>query len=529
MPNTAHSINRSHAYLAGILMAILMAAVLLGLFATYIRDTQHVLAAELFARIEQVASDAYNTLVPLNDLGHTDCSEENIRAMEAAQFNAVYPRQIMFYVDGAGICSTGSGILDSPARRPPADFFSPATGAEVWVNREFILDLTGKPFVAIILKLGNYSAMLDPASIAVPDGSPFDWQILFREPDTGQVVHVLGTQGLYRNDDPAQGSADKNFFYHEICNASHTYICLVQTTTSANIASGYRHLLTLLGVFSLAFGGLGGRLVHRYQHRQLDMATRVANGFRNDAYYWLFQPILDMEKNRIIGCEVLSRFSDSHGSALPDEYLPALREAGLTAQFTRLMFRNILPDLDGQEELPDDFKVSINIFPADIKSGAINDIITMPEIRNSRFNLTLEITEEEYLDEIGGQDSLDKIREAGLSISIDDFGTGYSNLKQLKKLDCSFLKIDRSYIADLEHEPIKSSLIPLIVSVAEQLDLWVIAEGVETFEQQVILVGLGIRYGQGTLFGNPMTAAELISHISALAIGNSGTAVIMDE
>ena len=529
MPQIAQ-FKKSYPYLAGILLGLLSAAILLGAFITYIRGNQQEQADWLFNQFNTVVEDFYGALIPLNALGLTTCDAENLRAMEIAQFNAVYPRQIMFYIEGDGACSTGSGMLDEPVRRPPPDIISPATGAQIWVNRKIILDLTGQPFTAIILKLGNYSAMVDPGTIALPDGSPFDWQILYREPGSpGQTIHVHGTQGLYLQDKASADFSYDSFFYHESCDTERTYVCLVQTTSTANIAREYANVFALFSLLSLALGSMSGRFVYTWQRRQLHMAARVLNGFRNDAYYWLFQPIFDMEKNRIIGCEVLSRFSDDYGDAMPDDYLPAIRDAGLTADFTRLMFRKILPDLDSRQDLPDGFRVSINIFPADIISGAINDIIRMDAVRQSRFALTLEITEEEYLDEIGGQDSLDKIREAGLSISIDDFGTGYSNLNQLKKLNCSYLKIDRSYIAELEHEPIKSSLIPHIVRMAEQLKLWAIAEGVETFEQMVILVGLGIRYGQGNLFGNPMTAAALSDHIEALVIGNSNNAVLPEN
>jgi len=480
VPQTAQ-FKKSYPYLAGILLGLLSAAILLGAFITYIRGNQQEQADWLFNQFNTVVEDFYGALIPLNALGLTTCDAENLRAMEIAQFNAVYPRQIMFYIEGDGACSTGSG-------------------------------------------------MVDPGTIALPDGSPFDWQILYREPGSlGQTIHVHGTQGLYLQDKASADFSYDSFFYHESCDTERTYVCLVQTTSTANIAREYANVFALFSLLSLALGSMSGRFVYTWQRRQLHMAARVLNGFRNDAYYWLFQPIFDMEKNRIIGCEVLSRFSDDYGDAMPDDYLPAIRDAGLTADFTRLMFRKILPDLDSQQDLPAGFRVSINIFPADIISGAINDIIRMDAVRQSRFALTLEITEEEYLDEIGGQDSLDKIREAGLSISIDDFGTGYSNLSQLKKLNCSYLKIDRSYIAELEHEPIKSSLIPHIVRMAEQLKLWAIAEGVETFEQMVILVGLGIRYGQGNLFGNPMTAAALSDHIEALVIGNSNNAVLPEN
>src|SRR5690606_29103455 len=127
-----------------------------------------------------------------------------------------------------------------------------------------------------------------------------------------------------------------------------------------------------------------------------------------------------------------------------------------------------------------------------------------------RFQLIAEITEDEYLDDQGTLGQLNALSELGIGVAIDDFGTGYSNLKQLKQLSCDYLKIDRSFVIDIQEESIKSSLIPRMVDIAEQLGLSVIAEGIEHPEQQHILAEMGVQYGQGWALGKPMTARELV-------------------
>lgn len=530
MPDST-PLQKSYPLLASLLSALVMGIFLLGLFSFYLRDVQDELAAEFFDTLRAATMDINTALYPLLDRHYTACSPENLRDMEAALFKSTYPKQIMFYADDRGLCSTDSGLLKEPLKRPPADFISSETGAEIWVNHRIDLDLMGEPFAANIIKLGNYSAMIDTAILALQESSPFQWQFIFRDtslPAT-RTKHISGSEGLYQVRARVQDVPIKTLLYYVACNPDLEYLCLVLAASPKDLVTEYREVLFLFALLSLAVGNITGLQLKSYQQRQRDIVSRINNGFRNGAFFWHYQPIVDMEKNRIIGCEVLSRFHDQFGHEDPDTYLPALRQAGMTAKFSRLMFSTVLAELSAMAELPDGFKLSINIFPADIISGAIEDILAMPEISQSRFAITLEVTEEEYLDEINSQASLEKIQKSGLAISIDDFGTGYSNLKQLKKLNATYLKIDRSYIADLEDEPIKSSLIPHIINMAEQLDLLVIAEGIETFEQEVILVGLGVRYGQGMFFGSPMSADDLVAHIENRQVGYSGNAVILDD
>lgn len=98
-------------------------------------------------------------------------------------------------------------------------------------------------------------------------------------------------------------------------------------------------------------------------------------------------------------------------------------------------------------------------------------------------------------------------------MAIDDFGVGYSNLSQLKSLKCEFLKIDRSFVMDMEDHSIRSSLIPHIVSIADELRVTLIAEGVENTDQCQELVNMNVEYGQGWLFGKPQTVENLANTI----------------
>ena len=107
-------------------------------------------------------------------------------------------------------------------------------------------------------------------------------------------------------------------------------------------------------------------------------------------------------------------------------------------------------------------------------------------------------------------------RDAGFQFAIDDFGTGFSSLAYLKRFDVDCLKIDQSFVKDLENDPSDQVLCEAIIAMAHKLGLTVVAEGVETQAQQALLLAAGCDFAQGFLYAKPMAAAALELHLDAL-------------
>ena len=120
------------------------------------------------------------------------------------------------------------------------------------------------------------------------------------------------------------------------------------------------------------------------------------------------------------------------------------------------------------ENLPTDFKLNVNIFPSDINKKSILELISKGKVSEFDRVLVLEVTEGEELEDSSSLNQLRALREEGVQIAIDDFGTGYSNLHQLRKMNAHILKIDRSFIQEMEGASIRSSLIEHIVAIAKQ-------------------------------------------------------------
>jgi EAL domain-containing protein (putative c-di-GMP-specific phosphodiesterase class I) len=111
---------------------------------------------------------------------------------------------------------------------------------------------------------------------------------------------------------------------------------------------------------------------------------------------------------------------------------------------------------------------------------------------------------------------LTDLKTAGYLVSVDDFGTGYSNLSSIKKLLPDFLKIDKSFVFDMEENSLRSSLIPEIVGIARAVGAKVIAEGIENEAQWRMLLSFGVEYGQGYWFARPMQLAQFAAYLGSI-------------
>jgi EAL domain-containing protein (putative c-di-GMP-specific phosphodiesterase class I) len=164
-------------------------------------------------------------------------------------------------------------------------------------------------------------------------------------------------------------------------------------------------------------------------------------------------------------------------------------------------------------EFGDDFQVSVNMSPVQFR---LEDPVFaeawlhhLRELELSGANIIVEITEGLLLNAHADvADKLYMFRDAGIQVAIDDFGTGYSTLSYLKRLHIDYLKIDQSFVRDLETDPNDMALSKAIIVMAHELGLKVIAEGVETAGQRELLAAAGCDYAQGDLYSKPLPPEE---------------------
>ena len=231
-----------------------------------------------------------------------------------------------------------------------------------------------------------------------------------------------------------------------------------------------------------------------------------------------FHPIVDLRTGRIVKAEALLRWQHPlRGMAGEMEIIPLAEETGLIVEIGDWVFREAARWASRWQDIsPDGFQVSVNMSPVQFQAEGEHIaewLIYLQQLGLSGKNIVVEITEGVLLHvDKTISDILLQFRDAGIQLSIDDFGTGYSALSYLKKFDIDYLKIDLSFVRDLETDPNDRALSEAIIMMAHKLGLKVIAEGVETEGQRKLLAAAGCDYAQGYLYSKPIApqAFELL-------------------
>jgi diguanylate cyclase (GGDEF)-like protein len=226
------------------------------------------------------------------------------------------------------------------------------------------------------------------------------------------------------------------------------------------------------------------------------------------------QPIVDADLGRVVAVEALARWTNpTLGRVAPDRFIATAERTGLIHMLTLVLLRKSLEELD---RLPPGISLSFNLSAHDIVDHqtvlAIVAMIRRAKVAPSR--IVFELTETAVMRNFEvAQDSIRLLRSLGARIAIDDFGTGFSSLGYLHRLTIDKVKIDRSFVSDLDH-PSSRNIVASIVGLCRNLELECIVEGVETAEQLAILRKIGCRIFQGYLFGRPMPSCELPAHLA---------------
>ncbi|NNJ98314.1 MAG: EAL domain-containing protein [Gammaproteobacteria bacterium] len=243
----------------------------------------------------------------------------------------------------------------------------------------------------------------------------------------------------------------------------------------------------------------------------LTMVTDLRNAMENNEFELYYQPQIDIKTNQIIAVEALGRWvHPRYGVVKPDVFISELEQIGLIEKYTSWGIETALRDAVAWRSSGYDLKVSVNI--------SVNDLLNPDFMRRLDLIvglhedgelLTFEITENLFLSEYDRLfEVLEYIRYLGISLSIDDFGTGYSSLSRLKKLPVSELKIDQSFVKDMEQSPNDEVIVHSTIELAHNLGLSVVAEGVQSAATLQRLASLGCDTAQGFVISEPVSADE---------------------
>ncbi len=252
------------------------------------------------------------------------------------------------------------------------------------------------------------------------------------------------------------------------------------------------------------------------------MAYRIRHLCHPDNVVCHYQPIMDLASGQPVGCEVLARLRDGAQLLYPDHFIPALIADQRTWAFDAAVSARALHELGTALPRRANFKVALNFFPQNLRRDAIEPHLraSLDALGRSDLRVELEVTEYNFSPEIVPE--LQRLKADGFDISLDDFGTGYSNLGMVKRVAPDFLKIDKSFVFEMEDASLRSSLIPEIIAIARAVNSQVIAEGIENSAQAAQLRALGVPCGQGYYFARPMPLAELLVFLQGFGAAEDG-------
>lgn len=248
---------------------------------------------------------------------------------------------------------------------------------------------------------------------------------------------------------------------------------------------------------------------------QLELQNDLRYAIQRGQIELHYQPKIDSERGNIIGVEALLRWAHpERGMIAPDIFNPPGRALRHHQQPRQLGDRRSLPPAGPVAQYGLQMRVAINLSVHQLRESGLADRITQTLLRHDvqASQLLCEITESVAMEDTQAtQRAIEELRSIGIFLSIDDFGTGYSSLNYLRQLPAQQLKIDRSFIRDLETEEDARAVVHAVVRLAHALGLRVVAEGVETAGQRDILIDMQCDELQGYFYARPMPADSLLA------------------
>jgi diguanylate cyclase (GGDEF)-like protein/PAS domain S-box-containing protein len=246
--------------------------------------------------------------------------------------------------------------------------------------------------------------------------------------------------------------------------------------------------------------------------QRTELENHLREAYKNREFLLHYQPQVAAESGRIVGIEALIRWnSTSYGLVFPGKFIPVAEEMGLINEIGKWVIESSFAF--ARSLMHKEICVSCNVSSVQLKqSSFVEDVIEVfDRLGLQKGSVALEITESclvESFDDTYAK--LAKLRARGIMIYLDDFGTGYSSLNYMKSLPIDVLKIDKSFINNITADGIEKQIVKTIVSLAREIGLKVVAEGVETKEQQAYLTDCGCHVIQGYLFSRPVPEAEIL-------------------
>jgi len=482
------------------------------------RTNLKLMGETMIAHAENILNAASSSLDILASEGISTCSEVNTNRLAEVVFTRAGLKEIdIFDADGQLLCSNyGPAVGQSTAVTSIANFSRSMAGV-VPINLSMVRNrLASRPALGVRRETadGSLIAFVDPKAIFLDllksqsQNNRHARLVL----EDGSLVEAAGeTAEWVREADPEfiEVSASSARYPISVVLAGPRFAFVepfAEIQVYAKIGTG------ILGMAFLILMGYLGR-------GRSSLEGEIDEALRNKEFVALYQPIIDVSDGRVAGCEALIRWQKPDGKLVPpDLFVPIAEASGQIVPMTRQLMARIVADLAPMFQETEDFYVSINLVAEHFEDKTIVEEVR-EYFENSAIptsSLVFEITERSPLKDLNkAQEVVAALQELGARVALDDAGTGHGGLAYIQDLGMDIIKIDRMFIEAIGTEAVSAPIVDALLELGDQLDMAIVAEGVETEAQFAYLRERNTRYIQGFLFSPPMPPQALARFVTS--------------
>lgn len=502
--------NRRRVLLMATLITILVVVLPFLLIAQYARDRAMELERQhlneygnwTLQRAERNLELARGVLRTLEHENWQSCSPEQIARMRELTIDTDSVDEIGYFENNKLACTSWGDVDKNVVRRAPDTMLADNYGLYL-----HILPIVSHGTVFLGISHGNYNVLMKPEhlvdvltdtkmtlGVTTLDGRLVASNEQTNEHEIQAVAH-----------DPGSGIYDTRM-YATVQNADLRALAITDGSAADDRIDAELLLLIPLGVATSAI--LVG-LVIWVSRQRLSPQTELQLAIKRKEFIVHYQPIIDLVTGRCVGAEALVRWQRTNKTVMtPDLFIPLAEQTGLIESITELVIERVVIDLAETLRQHRSIHIAINVSARDMQTGrflphlacALSDADIDPS------QIWLEATETGFMEVTAAQATIEKARRAGHQVAIDDFGTGYSSLSMLETLPVDALKIDKSFVEAIGTQAATSVVVPYMIDMAHGLRLQIVAEGIETQEQEAYLRRAGVEFGQGWLYAKALPA-----------------------
>ena len=465
------------------------------------------------ARLEQLFGQLRESLDDLQAQPLRSCDEEMIATLQQVTFNYRFVYEAA-YMDGSRICSNrprqeGLSVVRAPDIKGPTYSYWLNTTTEPDENR-----------AALMLGRGNFRVATSRGHLTDMVDLPPDSSLLVVLDHGRRAIPVLGTAQTWPPTEvwpPKSREAlqvtQSRLIYRMPTNNPEYQLVLITPRSGMHIPTVWWWMVPAC----LLLGAFAGFFVFLLVRQRQSLDAELQGAIRRGELQVLYQPIFDLDSRNCVGAEALLRWRRPDGTLTsPDLFIPLAENTGQIRQMTDFVLQRLLEQLGPVLRANPQLYISVNLAACDVMVPRIGQVMArlLTLHRVAAQQIAFEVTERGLIDVVVARENLQALRDVGHQVLIDDFGTGYCSLAYLQTLPVDCLKIDKAFIDALGHDAASSGVAPHIIHMAQALDLKVIAEGIEHEAQAVFLSSEGVKFGQGWLFAQALSAVQFIELIT---------------